>query len=888
MEIVRKGVSILAAFILFILCTVSLEAKTDIEGENADEGNQIIRVKSVRAAGAFRAADQGYRITLLDKSNEYQPLYSIDLVSHEVEFPSAVSDGYYGFEGQCYLDMDNSVMDDIFEEPFVFIPPDINGDVNVFYGYGDKVVEALNSIVGQCKLFYISNLGQRDLGVYSENYLQKLDDWTLRENDKYKLSEEKRIIITAEDFNNGNYGYSIPVLRDNSDTVGSEFYFINCNDRSGTYKYASFYDKKIINDPRFLSSLYSCFKDNMGEELDPARLNDYTLMFEPIVWFYDCKPDENEDDFYAPMYSFYGTVTELAYIQNSCVGWRYTLGFVGKRAQTGGESDSDIYNIGVWLEEMQVISFTDGLAMMVNEETAINEITLGSYSDYKTDEPESVSYYGDEYIDSDYVVENMGVALLDYHPQITYKAQNYEYRTNTDVVTSIKLTNNGKNDLLPSYVSVHDHLSDNAEEPIAVGALLEYKHDDGTYLTSEEVNALGLPETVSVQGIGSEVNFGHNGVGCNEAYLYFKWKTPEEPMKINVVARFIGDNNRSPMYIEHEVGSIEGKVCEYDGTDPSYSGRYFTTVGFSCDVSDTMSSLRENNGCPDFIGGFMDSSYKAEQYEQNAEIFNSYDPLKSFEMKNYLNGPDNEPDKVEELSWYEYTVFIQEQDNELGLRSHKYTARSGLLAEDTGEVALPFTDIPKIKNSSVSSRPLILFDYVPQGVIKDGFGKSFISTLSGYGFSFAFNEEFIGDYDTDPDNDTALQEMCTMFQNGVMLFPEFNYSPDHIAVIETAFDSDGDDSTFDCIHALSVNDASKYKSGAVGVEDISGPDDLKSRVHFIPVWFPDNTEYRVEVIMFDYWTPAGQIYDCETYTLRIDGNIYDNWYASKSDRNQKK
>lgn len=51
------------------------------------------------------------------------------------------------------------------------------------------------------------------------------------------------------------------------------------------------------------------------------------------------------------------------------------------------------------------------------------------------------------------------------------------------------------------------------------------------------------------------------------------------------------------------------------------------------------------------------------------------------------------------------------------------------------------------------------------------------------------------------------------------------------------------------------------------------------RVHFTPIWYPDDMEYVVPLAVFDAWTPAGQLYTTVSDSVRIDeGCAMDDWY----------
>ena len=51
-----------------------------------------------------------------------------------------------------------------------------------------------------------------------------------------------------------------------------------------------------------------------------------------------------------------------------------------------------------------------------------------------------------------------------------------------------------------------------------------------------------------------------------------------------------------------------------------------------------------------------------------------------------------------------------------------------------------------------------------------------------------------------------------------------------------------------------------------------------NRVHFTPLWYPDDTDYVVALSVFDAWTPVGMLYTTADGSVHIDGNVYDDWY----------
>ncbi len=101
------------------------------------------------------------------------------------------------------------------------------------------------------------------------------------------------------------------------------------------------------------------------------------------------------------------------------------------------------------------------------------------------------------------------------------------------------------------------------------------------------------------------------------------------------------------------------------------------------------------------------------------------------------------------------------------------------------------------------------------------------------------------------------------FQNGVVLYPEYGYG-----LVGSLMEPDGSSGMY-----LEQNSYSKYYRDA--------RNSLYSRVHFTPIWYPDG-EYNVQVFMFDCWTPVGMLWDCQKYTVHINGTMYDDWYVTRN------
>lgn len=95
----------------------------------------------------------------------------------------------------------------------------------------------------------------------------------------------------------------------------------------------------------------------------------------------------------------------------------------------------------------------------------------------------------------------------------------------------------------------------------------------------------------------------------------------------------------------------------------------------------------------------------------------------------------------------------------------------------------------------------------------------------------------------------------TSLQNAVSYFPEFYYKS-YWRLLE---------STSENVLEFRKNKYSTYNN----------------RTHFTPVWYPDGN-YTVYTWAMDCWTPAGMLSANLTDSLKIQGNVFDDWHISPS------
>lgn len=118
---------------------------------------------------------------------------------------------------------------------------------------------------------------------------------------------------------------------------------------------------------------------------------------------------------------------------------------------------------------------------------------------------------------------------------------------------------------------------------------------------------------------------------------------------------------------------------------------------------------------------------------------------------------------------------------------------------------------------------------------------------SGYGFEIEVTTHLSGD-----------TSYCTGSQNANVLFPEFNYNLKSSADYNRLLEKVGR------VWVFKENEYSTYED----------------RVHFTPIWYPDNSYYTVFAEVFDVWCPAGQLSVRMTDTMIIRGNVYDDWHVA--------
>ena len=183
--------------------------------------------------------------------------------------------------------------------------------------------------------------------------------------------------------------------------------------------------------------------------------------------------------------------------------------------------------------------------------------------------------------------------------------------------------------------------------------------------------------------------------------------------------------------------------------------------------------------------------------------------------------------RVTHTEWHYYIAGTNEKINEEG---EEETEVVMFLQTRSADASIPGTYLPKIYNN-VETATRINNEY---------------HTRAGYGIGVEVPNVPSNNY----------------FKSGVVLFPEHQYT------------------TYGCKLEYDGNDLVMEKNPySMYYRDILHSD--YSRVHFTPVWYPDG-EYKIVVFLYEYWTPAGMLWDYAEYTVHIKGTVYDDWYITRN------
>lgn len=135
---------------------------------------------------------------------------------------------------------------------------------------------------------------------------------------------------------------------------------------------------------------------------------------------------------------------------------------------------------------------------------------------------------------------------------------------------------------------------------------------------------------------------------------------------------------------------------------------------------------------------------------------------------------------------------------------------------------------------------------MPDDIVPTAEGKRM---KSGYGIKTEVNSVLSTD---------APSSHFTYAQTGLTYFPEFNYKT-YWRLLDLT--SGGRSARF------------QFRENEYSITN--------RRVHFTPIYFPDNTNYNLYGLVWDAWTPEGMLSVSVSDYVRIQSNVFDDWYTNR-------
>lgn len=272
------------------------------------------------------------------------------------------------------------------------------------------------------------------------------------------------------------------------------------------------------------------------------------------------------------------------------------------------------------------------------------------------------------------------------------------------------------------------------------------------------------------------------------------------------------------------------------------------------------------------ISKYSDKQLESEGYNINGGNGFTYSDSKN--DKEYYNT----------VSWEEWGY-----DNENGFVKHKYKAK---LSFDNIALRPYEKDNPYVtgaKNWRKYANPSQLYD--------DTTGTW--TTKSGYGVQLNAAANELSVIDENGNESAVIKKALNSkvsacyrgyAQTAQAFYPEYNFvdKSDFSELLYSGRDMNDSDDKFD-FALQSRNDINymagkRYTNGTIyrfpTVGDSSGD---KNDIHMIPIWYPDNTDYKVQIRLSDAWTPAGALsYLGDSNSVTVKGSLFEDYKSRET------
>lgn len=272
---------------------------------------------------------------------------------------------------------------------------------------------------------------------------------------------------------------------------------------------------------------------------------------------------------------------------------------------------------------------------------------------------------------------------------------------------------------------------------------------------------------------------------------------------------------------------------------------------------------------------------KAYQNSDNSLIIIANDPVGkgyigdlTVKIWSAINGQDDAKSYLLSYSGgkYQFTVNISEHNNDKGIYYMELYGSSGLLKSDFTTIAVNGNEWIQYKyegNGNFSAMTCRSMLDIEPTIIKKSTeeANSAEDFKSGYGYATTFKTKVTSNIEVD------AEKALTGAGNARIIFPEFNFR-DGATINETYGQYDR---LTDCTNRNQNSNIAQSQ-----LELKTNPFSAsEKRVHFTPIWYPDNLDYTVYSEVIDAWTPGGMLSTPITEKFRVDGNVYDDWQINQ-------
>lgn len=281
--------------------------------------------------------------------------------------------------------------------------------------------------------------------------------------------------------------------------------------------------------------------------------------------------------------------------------------------------------------------------------------------------------------------------------------------------------------------------------------------------------------------------------------------------------------------------------------------------GVLADSAVTLSAIQ--NSETSFIITAWDTNTKGNIGELTCKVWsakNSQDDVKT-EVLNYADGK------------YTFQVNISDHNNDKGMYYLELYGSSGLLKSDFATIAVSGNEWTRyVYNNGnfeqMTCRAVLTIEpkIIEKSTEEANSAEDF---KSGYGYTATFKSSVISNVEVE------AQKALTGAGNARLFFPEFNYR-DGVTINDIY-------GQYNRLTDCTIRD-NQGNIGKSVLELEANPFSAgKKRVHFTPIWYPDNVDYIFYADVFDAWSPGGMLSTSVTNTFSVDGTVYDDWQVNQ-------